>query len=151
MKIAFDTNILAYAQGVNAGDRRTAATRAVAAVALEDTIIPVQALGELFNVLVLKAHWDRKEADAAVRRWQQASQPVATSAEIMLQASSLAARHQLRIWDAVVLAAAAEARCNVLLSEDFQDGFVWNGVTVCDPFRGTPHKLIADLLRPEEQ
>jgi predicted nucleic acid-binding protein len=65
----------------------------------------------------------------------------------METAVDLATDHRMRVWDALVLAAAAEARCDLLLSEDFQDGFVWRGVTVVNPFAEKPHKMLARLLR----
>jgi predicted nucleic acid-binding protein len=33
-----------------------------------------------------------------------------------------------------------------VLSEDLQDGFTWHGVTVVNPFRETPHHLLAALI-----
>ncbi len=53
---------------------------------------------------------------------------------------------RLGIWDAVILSAAADARCRLLLSEDLQDGFTWRGVTVVNPFASSPHRLLAALL-----
>jgi len=35
----------------------------------------------------------------------------------------------------VIFVAAAESARNVLLSEDMQDGFLWGGVQVINPFR----------------
>ena len=57
----------------------------------------------------------------------------------------LAVHHVLSIWDAVILSAAAAAGCRLLLSEDLQDGFTWNGVTVVNPFPGRRHPLLAAL------
>ena len=54
--------------------------------------------------------------------------------------------HQLRIWDALVLAVAAEHRCRILLSEDLQHGFTWRGVTVVNPFAAQPHPLFEQML-----
>jgi predicted nucleic acid-binding protein len=64
----------------------------------------------------------------------------------MIAAADLASHHQLGIWDAVVLATAADAGCRLLLSEDLQDGFTWAGVTVANPFSLSPHPLLAALL-----
>ena len=50
----------------------------------------------------------------------------------------LATSHQLSLWDAIMLAAAAQAGCRLLLSEDMQDGFTWRGVTVRNPFTTAP-------------
>jgi len=52
----------------------------------------------------------------------------------------------LRIWDAIVLATAAEAGCQMLLTEDLQAGFTWGGVTVVNPFAVPPHTLLMGLL-----
>ena len=64
----------------------------------------------------------------------------------MRSALDLAQDHRLAIWDSLILSVAAEHRCRVLLSEDMQDGFVWSGVTVINPFAARPHVLLAKLL-----
>jgi predicted nucleic acid-binding protein len=70
----------------------------------------------------------------AILSWSN-SFPVADSTWISLQiAFEISATHQLQIWDALILAVAAESRCRVLASEDFHDGFSWNSVTVVNPF-----------------
>ena len=73
-----------------------------------------------------------------------------TSAAVMISATDLASDHGLTIWDSVVLAAAAEADCRLLLSEDLQEGFTWRGVTVANPFAAAPHPLLAALLAAGE-
>jgi predicted nucleic acid-binding protein len=40
----------------------------------------------------------------------------------------------LSFWDALIVRAAAEARCDVLLSEDLNHGQVIDGVRIEDPF-----------------
>lgn len=71
---------------------------------------------------------------------------IETSPTIMQAAADLATDHRMEIWDAVILSAASEANCRLLLSEDLQDGFTWGGVTVADPFSSTPHALLSALL-----
>jgi hypothetical protein len=73
---------------------------------------------------------------------------IETSPAVILAASDLATHHRFGIWDAVVFAAAAAAGCRLLLSEDLQPGFTWNGVTVANPFSQEKHELLAGLLRP---
>ena len=50
MSIAVDTNVLVYAEGIN-GEARQVAARAVLRRLPDTAIVPVQALGELYNVL----------------------------------------------------------------------------------------------------
>lgn len=148
MNFALDTNILVYAEGVNGPDKRVSAEAVLKALPLMNTMVPVQALGELFNVLVRKAKWPAAMAQRAVLNWRTTYLRIETSETLFLVALELAAQQHLFIWDAVILAAAADAKCNILMSEDFQDGFVWQGVTVCNPFAVKPHPLIAALVSP---
>ena len=69
---------------------------------------------------------------------------------MIVNATDLAADHGLTIWDSVVLAAAAEAGCRLLLSEDLQEGFTWRGVTVANPFAPTQNPILAALLAAPE-
>src|SRR5688500_11572155 len=91
----------------------------------EAVIIPVQALGELFSVLVRKAGKSRTEARTAILTWHDTFAVIETSREIMLAAADLATNHRFAIWDAVILVAASQAGCRLLLSEDLHDGFTW--------------------------
>jgi predicted nucleic acid-binding protein len=76
---------------------------------------------------------------------------VETSADVIVSATDLASDHGLTIWDSVVLSAAAEAKCRLLLSEDLQEGFTWRGVTVTNPFAITLHPILVALLLPLEE
>jgi len=134
VRVALDTNVLAYAEGVNGPERQVRARQVVQALADEERIIPVQALGELFTLLTRKARRSATEARAAVLAWQDACSTVDTSSAVLLDAMELARAHQLALWDSIMRAAAATAGCRTLLSEDMQDGFTWRGVTVRNPF-----------------
>jgi predicted nucleic acid-binding protein len=144
VKAALDTNVLAYAEGLNGAQMKREALRLIENLPQDDTVVPVQVLGELFQLLVKKA--GRKPADArvAVLGWRNAFALVETSAAVMMAALDLASRH-FSIWDAVILNAAAEAGCGLLLSEDMQSGFVWKGVTVVNPFASPVHPLLAAI------
>lgn len=146
MRVALDTNVLAYAEGVNGADQRGPALDLVQRLPQEATIIPVQVLGELFNVLVRKGGKSRAKAREALLSWRDTFPVIETSPAIMLAAADLATDHRFGIWDAVVLSAASEANCRLLLSEDLQEGFTWGGVTVVNPFASPRHALLGALL-----
>ncbi|HEX7362705.1 MAG TPA: PIN domain-containing protein [Bryobacteraceae bacterium] len=147
MKIALDTNVLAYAEGTNGAAMRDKALKLIQQLPYAAIVLPVQTLGELFNVLVRKAKRRPARARAAVLSWRDAYPIMAeTSATVMINATDLASDHGLTIWDSVVLAASAEAECRLLLSEDLQEGFTWRGVTVTNPFAPTLHPLLTALL-----
>jgi predicted nucleic acid-binding protein len=146
VRVALDTNVLAYAEGVNGPSMKALALELVDGLPPGSVILPVQTLGELFQVLVRKAGRSRPSARAAILSWRDAFSLFETSAATILAAADLAVTHQLGIWDAVILSAAAEADCHLLLSEDMQDGFVWRGVTIANPFGRTKHPLLQALL-----
>lgn len=146
-KIGLDTNILVYIEGVNGPERQQEAAHIVANLRRQDTFVPLQVLGELFRVLNRKAKYTPERARIAVLNCFDIFPTIETSPAVLLAAADLNVEHGLDIWDAVILAAAAGAGCRLLLSEDLQDGFTWNGVAVANPFATPKNKLLAELLR----
>jgi predicted nucleic acid-binding protein len=151
MKISLDTNVLAYAEGTNGAPMRDKALGLIRRLPPASVVLPVQVLGELFNVLVRKAKRRPARVRAAILSWRDAYATIETSASVMVNATDLASDHGLGIWDSVVLAASAEAECRLLLSEDLQEGFTWRGVTVTNPFAPALHPLLAAALTELEQ
>jgi predicted nucleic acid-binding protein len=150
VRIALDTNVLAYAEGINGVERRDAALALVRRLPQEATVVPVQALGELFNVLVRKAGKSRSFARDALQNWRDTFPVVETSPEVMVTAADLATDHHLGIWDAVIVSAASQSGCRLLLSEDLKEGFTWAGVTVVNPFASQRHGLLQALLGEDD-
>ncbi|WP_287758116.1 PIN domain-containing protein [Acidiphilium sp.] len=150
MRIALDTNVLAYAEGINGVERRDAALALIRRVPQEAVVVPVQVLGDLFNVLVRKGGKSRGEARDALLSWRDTFPVVETSPEVMLAAVDLATDHQFGIWDAIILSAASQSGCRLLLSEDLQEGFTWAGVTVVNPFSTPRHALLLALSEEED-
>lgn len=146
MRIALDTNIPVYAEGVNGALRADTAVELVKRLPESSTFLPVQVLGELFRVLVGKAAFPPPEARAVVLRWRDTFPLIETSPSVLPSAMDIAVDHGLSIWDAIMLAAAAAANCRLLLSEDLHDGFTWGGVTVVNPFAAKKHELLAAIL-----
>jgi predicted nucleic acid-binding protein len=151
MKVALDTNVMAYAEATNGAAMRDKALELIQRLPPGAIVLPVQTLGELFNVLVRKAKRRPGRARAAVLSWRDAYAVGETSAAVIVGATDLASDHGLTIWDSVVLAASAEAGCRLLLSEDLQEGFIWRGVAVTNPFAPTLHPILAALLAPLEE
>lgn len=93
-----------------------------------------------------KAGVEPATARERVHLWAASSELVDTDEAVFETALALAADHGLQIFDAVILAAAGAARCDILLSEDLQDGFAWRGVVVSNPFGPTPDRRLGRLL-----
>lgn len=71
--------------------------------------------------------WDDVEA---LMHWQ--PQPV--DRPTMERARTIQTRYRLSWWDSLILAAAREQGCAVLLTEDLQDGALIDGVRIRSPF-----------------
>ena len=146
MKVALDTNILVYAESGDSPAKRDILLTIMADLPREATVIPLQVLGELYNVLTRKGKWARTEARTTVLNWLDTYTTVPTTPEVLAAAADLAVEHRLAIWDAVILAASSQAGCRLLLTEDLQDGFRWGGVTIANPFASQRHPLLEAIL-----
>ncbi len=52
----------------------------------------------------------------------------------LVAAANLIDKHGFQIFDSIIVAAALEANCSVLYSEDMQNGFTINNMTIVNPF-----------------
>jgi predicted nucleic acid-binding protein len=125
----FDSNILIYAYSTDA--RRAEALAVVA----EGGVISAQVLNEFTNVLrnKQKQDWPIIEAAVASVRFQ-FPDVVPLTADTHAAALALARDHSLAFYDALIVAAAIEAGCDVLYSEDMQHGRAIGGLTIKNPF-----------------
>ncbi len=134
MRVAIDTNVLIYAEGLNGRDREAAAIAVLEGYPAADLVMSVQVLSELFSVLTKKARLSPEQASLRVADWSEGYEVVDTTHDILLAAITLVGSHRIGFWDAIILASAAAAECTLLLTENMQDGFTWRGVTVRNPF-----------------
>ena len=129
--VFFDTNVLVYVVGQQ--DERTAPAEALIA---GGGVVSVQVLNELASVSRRKLGltWeDIGEALAAIRTL--CPSPVPLTIETHEAGLRIAAQYAYHIYDALVVAAALEAECTTLYSEDLQDGQIVDGrLTIRNPF-----------------
>ena len=147
MRIALDTNILAYAEGAGDKARCKAARTLIAWLPVESILLPAQTLGELYRVLTGKTKRKAAPARKAILSWADSFEVADSTWTAFQSALDLSVDHQLQIWDALILSVAAENHCRLLLSEDLQDGFTWRGVTVLDPFAASENPLLASVMK----
>jgi predicted nucleic acid-binding protein len=127
----FDTNILVYAFASN--DPRSARAESLIA---EGGFIGVQVLNEFTNVTRRKLRWQWKQIEASLAVIEELFGPVAPLTKaINARAVQLAREHELSVYDALIVAAAHDAGCGLLFSEDLQHGQKFGALTVENPFR----------------
>jgi predicted nucleic acid-binding protein len=127
-----DTNVLVYA---TSNDPRC--ERAQALIAAGGTT-SVQVLNELVNVLRKKLKRDWGAIEKAVSDFRNVLDPVLPlTPETHDAAIALAREHSLSFYDALIVASALEANCEVLFTEDMQHGRTLGTLTVRNPFIGS--------------
>lgn len=146
MRIAIDTNILAYAEGIGDATRRDASINLLTRLPPQYVLIPAQVMGELFRVLTGKTECSPDTARSRILQWADSFDVADSTWSAFQSAFDLTDDHGFRIWDALILSVTAENSCRMLLSEDMQHGFTWRGVTVVNPYHTPTHPLLSPLL-----
>jgi predicted nucleic acid-binding protein len=130
-KAFFDTNVLLYAVAEN--DPRSAQAEELLAAG---GVLSVQILNEFVSVArrkILMSWSDVTEALDAFRVL--CPSPLPITMEIHEAALKIAEKHVYNIYDALVIAAALEAGCATLYSENLHSGQMISGqLTIRNPF-----------------
>ena len=131
----FDTNVLIYADDKAAPAKQRQSLNLLAEHRrAKSGVVSSQVLQEYFVTVTKKLH-----VDAAIARRKVellAELDVATlGVPDILAAVDLHRLHSFSFWEALILRAAKQAGCSVLLSEDMQDGREIDGVRIVNPFR----------------
>jgi predicted nucleic acid-binding protein len=134
-EVFFDTNVLIYAVALE--DPRNA--RAEELLGSGGTI-SIQILYEFVSVARRKILMSWREVKGALDAFRVlCPSPLPITMEMHEAALKIAEQHGYGIYDALVVAAALEAECTILYSEDFQDGQTIDGrLTIRNPFAQPP-------------
>jgi predicted nucleic acid-binding protein len=127
----FDTNILIYALAEN--DPRSARAEELLAAG---GVLSVQILSEFVSLARRKILMSWNDVTLALDAFRVlCPSPLPITMEIHEAALKIAEKHGYGIYDALVVAAALEAGCATLYSEDFRDGQTIDGqLTIRNPF-----------------
>jgi len=125
----FDTNILVYAQQIGGKADRARALFA------DGGKLSVQVLNEFTAVSRRKQQRDWREiAEAVSDVLTMVDPPLALTLELNAAARVLAEDHRQSFYDALIIASAIEAGCDILYSEDMQHGRTIGGLAIVNPF-----------------
>ena len=136
--VFLDSNVLIYQ--IDTRDRRkhAVAERTVReALSSENACISFQVVQECLNTVLRKAEVRLDVADA--RAWLDTVLAplvrVQSSLDLYRRSMDLQARWQYSFYDSLIVAAALEAGCKRLLSEDLQHGQRIEGLQIVNPFK----------------
>jgi predicted nucleic acid-binding protein len=129
VSVFFDTNILVYAQQANGKADRARALLAGGGK------LSVQVLNEFTAISRRKLgkEW-RAIGEAISDLLALVDPPLVLTLDLHAAARALAEEHRLSFYDALIVASAIEAGCNVLYSEDMQHGRTIGELAIANPF-----------------
>ncbi|MBI4340075.1 MAG: PIN domain-containing protein [Chloroflexi bacterium] len=138
MSVEFsDSNVIVYAYDIAGGDRRGKAMELLERLSdSNDGDLSIQVLQEVYVTLTRKV-----ARPLAAPRAREVVQDLALwrvfrpSPDDVLAAMDLSAQWRLSFWDAMIVTAARQVGAAILWSEDLNDGQVYDGVVVRNPFR----------------
>jgi len=131
-----DTNVLLYAVS-RAPDDQAKRERAWELIDAGHIALSVQVLQEFYSQAIRPTRPDRLTRDEAiqfVKTWRRF--PVQETTLALLDAGlELQARHRFSFWDSMIIAAARAQGCDVLWTEDMDDGRIVEGMRIANPFQ----------------
>ncbi|MFZ4072427.1 MAG: PIN domain-containing protein [Caulobacterales bacterium] len=145
MRVAIDTNVLIYAEFEPLTPKGARAVNIILRT-LRDGVIPVQALGEFLRFAQRRAPTSFDAAINQVALYRTLALTPATSDAVLSAAADLARLHGIQFWDAVICAAALDAGAKALLTEDFQDGRMIDGLRIVNPFLAANDASVDGLI-----
>jgi predicted nucleic acid-binding protein len=146
MRVTVDSNLLVYAADASGGERHRLAVDLMGRAFRADALLILQTLVEFMNVVTRKLGRPPADAFAYVEAWRNALDVVAADAECFDAAVDAVARHGLSMWDAMIWAVAEASGCDVLLTEDLQDGRRLGRVQFVNPFDPANRRLVDTIL-----
>jgi predicted nucleic acid-binding protein len=129
-----DTNIILYAGSRDPADaaRKKIARRIIAS---EDIGLSAQVLQEFIAAAASRKRLGIDAAEAKATLAALLEFPIVPiAAGLVLRAWEIKTRYQISYWDGAIIAAAQELRCEIIYSEDLNNGQNYGGVVVRNPF-----------------
>ncbi|HLP88770.1 MAG TPA: PIN domain-containing protein [Nostocaceae cyanobacterium] len=131
-RVFLDTNILIYGYSQDEPDKQQ---RAFECVQSGDVWISTQVLNETINVLKRKFLLEYSQIRAVVEEFTKQFEIAIVSVTTIETALNLAERYQYTYFDSLIVASALEVGCQILYSEDLQDGQqIDHQLTIINPF-----------------
>lgn len=144
--LSLDANILFYAADNTAGARHHTAKQVVDDATVTGAALSEQVLFEFSHASTRKNKITVADAGAVVRTLLQNFDLILPHDTVVEDTFALMSQHHLSIWDARLLAVCDAHGCSHLLSEDMQDGALYGGVTVVNPFNPANAAMLAIML-----
>lgn len=131
-----DTNILVYAHDLDAGSKRDIAQTVIKRLWEQETgVISTQVLQEFYVNITRKIPdpLTPSKARGIVENYLHWHVEL-NGPNTLLFASEIEERHLLSFWDALIIAAASNAKASAVFTEDLNHGQTIEGILIKNPF-----------------
>lgn len=141
-KVFLDANILIYAHDKDSGEKHSIALAIVKDLWEKRTgVLSNQVLQEFYVGVTRKiqkpiAKSEAREILRAYICWSiKEIAPIS-----IVRATEIEEKHRISFWDALVIVAAYETKCEKILTEDLHSGQIIEGVLIENPFKPRKHQ-----------
>lgn len=131
--IAVDTNVLLYLHDSSDDRKRDIAKNILA----ENPKVSAQVISEFINVTRRQLTLSKSDILVYCSDLLRDCECTPVSWETLNKASGLVQKYNFQIFDSIIVAAALEANCTLLYSEDMQHGLKVDSLTIINPFMAT--------------
>ncbi len=132
-----DTNIFVYSFDTSSPKKAAQAQKLIrSAIETRGGIVSYQVVQEFFNVALRRfvMPMSSVEAEQYLSATFRPLLSVHSSPALYGEALRIGARFRLPWYDSLIVASAIEGQCDLIYSEDFQDGQEFGSVTISNPF-----------------
>jgi predicted nucleic acid-binding protein len=138
-KFFLDTNIFVYSLDGTSTKARQCTNLIRGAIATRNGVVSYQVVQEFLNVAFRRftPHMTLEEAEQYLATTFRPLLSVHSSPVLFADALRLRHRYRLSWYDSLILAAAMQAQCTILYSEDFQHGQKFDNLQIVNPFLGS--------------
>ena len=130
-KVALDTNIIIYNHGI------VGETKQIIADKLLDNVpvISTQVISEYLNVMKRISKIEKSELLKICAEWLEDCHIQAVGLSTIKLAHQLVKNYDFQLFDSIIVASALEAGCEILYTEDMQNGqVIEKKLTIINPF-----------------
>lgn len=134
-KVFFDTNILVYTIDKLDLDKHNESRDLVRRISSDHLpVISTQVLQEFYNAATSKLKIDKIVAKNVLHSYRN-MEIVSADLTLIEQAVDISVLFQLSFWDSLIVAAAEQANCSHIFTEDLNDGQKIRGIKIVNPFK----------------
>lgn len=133
-KVFIDTNILVYLFSTGESEKRIICHQKLEGLKIDNVLVwSTQVIQEFYNVMTRKFGKEPQLVKSSLTNFRE-FETITNSILTINKAIDIQVLNKLSFWDSLIIAAANQAMCQVILSEDLSHNQSIEGITIQNPF-----------------